>query len=153
MRDHRPKLTQDLISDTHLKQFSQHVSEILAVNQALQTILPASMLTHCRAANVRNSQLLIEVANASIQMKLNYERIRILSELRSAGFSRLVGIEFKVNPELYRGESLKQDKTEYKHQPLSEQAAQSILMVADMAPPKLQQRMRSLAQLAQKNKK
>ncbi|WP_105902277.1 DUF721 domain-containing protein [Vibrio gangliei] len=152
MRDHRPKLTQDVISETGLKQFTEHVSDILAINQTLQSILPASMVAHCRAANVRQSQLLIEVANASIQIKLNYERIRILSELRAAGFSRLVGLEFKVNPELYRGESLQEKKKDY-HQGLSEQAAQSILMVADMAPPKLQQRMKSLAKLAEKNKR
>lgn len=150
MRDHRPKLTQDWISGTQLKAFSEHVSEILSINEVLKNILPPSMIKHCRAANVRHSQLLIEVANASIQMKLNYERIRILSELRSAGFSRLVGLEFKINPELYSGPVIKEDEPTYKQHALSEEAAQSILMVADFAPPKLQKRLKSLAQLAQK---
>lgn len=153
MRDHRPKLTQDLIGNSQLKAFSQHVSEILSINKALKTILPKNLQTHCRAANVRQSQLLIEVANASFQMKLNYERIRILSELRATGFSRLVGIEFKVNPDLYRGDAIKESKKSYKQHALSEEAAQSILMVADFAPPKLKQRMESLARLAQANKK
>ncbi|OEF24972.1 DUF721 domain-containing protein [Vibrio rumoiensis] len=151
MRDHRPKLTQDLITDTHLKKFTQHVSEILEINTALKKILPPSMLKYCRAANVRQSQLLIEVANASLQMKLNYERIRILSELRAAGFSKLVGIEFKVNPDLYRGESIKEKKKVYKNHTLSQDAANSMLMVAAFAPPKLKQRIESLARLANKN--
>ncbi|WP_425315035.1 DUF721 domain-containing protein [Vibrio litoralis] len=149
MRDHRPKLTQDLIGDSQLKAFSQHVSEILSINQALKSILPKNLLAHCRAANVRQNQLLIEVANASFQMKLNYERIRILSELRAAGFSRLAGIELKVNPELYRSESLKEKDVTYKQHALSKEAAQSILMAASLAPPKLKQRMESLAKLAQ----
>ncbi|MGO1191283.1 MAG: DUF721 domain-containing protein, partial [Vibrio casei] len=65
MRDHRPKLTQNLIEDSSLKKFTQHVSEILAINAALKTIISPNMLDYCRAANVRQSQLLIEVANAS----------------------------------------------------------------------------------------
>lgn len=152
MRDHRPKLTQELIGDSQLKAFSQHVSNILSLNEALNRILPKSLSPHCRAANIRQSQLLIEVANASVQIKLNYERIRILSELRAAGFSHLVGIEFKVNPDLYRTEVVKEEKETYRQHVLTEGAAQSILMVADLAPPKLKQRMQSLARLAQTNK-
>lgn len=152
MRDHRPKLTQDLIADSSLKKFTQHVSEILAINAALKTIISPSMLGYCRAANVRQSQLLIEVANASLQMKLNYERIRILSELRAAGFSKLVGIEFKVNPDLYRAESVKEKKKTYKSHELSQDAAHSMLMLSELASPKLKRRLESLARLANKSK-
>ncbi|HBV75158.1 MULTISPECIES: DUF721 domain-containing protein [Vibrio] len=153
MRDHRPKLTQNLIEDSSLKKFTQHVSEILAINAALKTIISPNMLDYCRAANVRQSQLLIEVANASLQMKLNYERIRILSELRSAGFSKLVGIEFKVNPDLYRAESVKEKKKIYKYHELSQDAAHSMLMLSELASPKLKLRLESLARLANKPKK
>lgn len=154
MRDHRPTSTQDLIAGSQLRKFTEHVSEILEINQALKSIIAPSMLNYCRAANVRQSQLLIEVANASLQVKLNYERIRILSELRAAGFSRLVGIEFKVNPELYKAEPVKtKSSTAESHRShgLSQDAANSIMMLADSAPPKLKQRIESLAKLANKN--
>ncbi|MGO1191665.1 MAG: DUF721 domain-containing protein, partial [Vibrio casei] len=86
-------------------------------------------------------------------MKLNYERIRILSELRSAGFSKLVGIEFKVNPDLYRAESVKEKKKIYKYHELSQDAAHSMLMLSELASPKLKLRLESLARLANKPKK
>ncbi|MBD1576875.1 DUF721 domain-containing protein [Vibrio sp. S11_S32] len=151
MRDHRPTLTKDLFTDPRMNQFNQHVSDILAINKTLQSILAPAFRPHCRAANIKNSQLLIEVANASLQMKLNYDRIHILSQLRANGFSKLSGIEFKVNPDLYRAEPIN-EKSAPPYQPtgLSESAAQSILMIADLASPKLKRQIERLAKLGKK---
>lgn len=151
MRDHRPTLTKDLLIDYRMGQLSQHVSDILKINKALQSILTPAFRPHCRAANIKSSQLLIEVASASLQMKLNYDRIHILSQLRANGFSKLSGIEFKINPDLYRTDSIKEKPaTPYQSSGLSENSAQSILMIAGLAPPKLKLRIESLAKLAKK---
>ncbi|MFV0574402.1 MAG: DUF721 domain-containing protein [Vibrio sp.] len=148
MRDHRPESTQDLMQSSKMDRFSQHVGEIIKINDALKKILPVSLQPHCRAANVRNNQLLIEVATASFQIKLNYDRIRILSELRSSGFSKLISIEFKINPDLYVAKQADVKKKITYMNTLSEGSAESILTLTDFASPKLKQRLESLAKLA-----
>ncbi len=150
MRDHRPQLTQQLFNDAKLSQFQQHVNDILELNKVLQSILNPQLTDYCRAANIRDNQLLIEVANASLLTKLNFERIQILSEFRRSGYARLASIEFKVNPELYQQPKMASSKkSEKKMNHLSQDAAQSILMAAEMAPPKLKQRLEKIAKLAQ----
>ncbi|MCK6264823.1 DciA family protein [Vibrio sp. ZSDE26] len=151
MRDHRPTLTQELLSESKLNQIQQHAKEILTINQELQKFLPANVVKHCRAANVRGSHLLLEVANASMKMKLDYDRLTILNHLRSAGFARLISLEVKINPSLYRQEGRTPKEDEFKKRaPLSESAAQALLIVAESAPKKIQERLKRIAQLAKK---
>ncbi|MGF1722190.1 DciA family protein [Vibrio kyushuensis] len=151
MRDHRPTLTQELLSESKLNQIQQHAKEILTINQELHKFLPASVVKHCRAANVRGSHLLLEVASASIKIKLDYDRLTILNRLRSAGFARLISLEVKINPSLYKQQRKQDEKSEaIQRAPLSENAAQSLLIVAESAPQKIRERLERIAQLAKK---
>ncbi len=152
MRDHRPTLTKELISDSKLSQIQEHAKEVLEIGNALQAILPKSALEHCRVANVRGSHLIIEVANASLKMKLDYDRLNILNQLRSKGYARLISIELKVNPELYRNTSNHADKPSAPARPpISHNAAEALLMAATAAPPKVKARLERLAKLADKS--
>lgn len=107
MRDHRPTLTKELISDSSLRKIQEHASEIIALNKVLQTLLPKGTADHVRAANVRGGHLIVEVASAAIKMKLEYDRLYLLNQLRSQGFAKLVSIELKINPGLYRNRGKK----------------------------------------------
>ncbi|MDE1339108.1 DUF721 domain-containing protein [Vibrio aestuarianus] len=154
MRDHRPTLTKELISDSSLRKIQEHASEIIALNKVLQTLLPKGTADHVRAANVRGGHLIVEVASAAIKMKLEYDRLHLLNQLRSQGFAKLVSIELKINPGLYRNRGKKDEKEVIARPPLSENAAQVLLMVADHAPPKIRKRLENIAKLAkQKNNK
>jgi len=151
MRDHRPTLTQDLIASSRLGQLQEHAKLIGDINQQLQAILPIGLRAHCRAANISDNHLVVEVASASIQMKLNYDRIQILNQLRSQGYAGLMGIQIKINPSLYAEHRIAEPEAPRKP-PVSEQAAEFILMAASGAPPKIKQRLENIARLAEKNK-
>ncbi|NAW91622.1 MULTISPECIES: DUF721 domain-containing protein [unclassified Vibrio] len=148
MRDHRPTLTKELISDSSLKKIQQHATEILALNKVLNKLLPKGMADHVRAANVRGGHLIVEVASASIKMKLDYDRLHILNQLRNQGFAKLISIELKINPALYRNRGMKEEKETVARPPLSENTAQALLMVASSASPKVKKRLENLAKLA-----
>ncbi|MCS0352621.1 DciA family protein [Vibrio ordalii] len=146
MRDHRPTLTKELISDSSLKKIQQHATEILALNKVLNKLLPKGTADHVRAANVRGGHLIVEVASASIKMKLDYDRLHILNQLRNQGFAKLISIELKINPALYRNRGMKEETVA--RPPLSENTAQALLMVASSASPKVKKRLENLAKLA-----
>ncbi|AQM18868.1 DUF721 domain-containing protein [Vibrio anguillarum] len=148
MRDHRPTLTKELISDSSLKKIQQHATEILALNKVLNKLLPKGTADHVRAANVRGGHLIVEVASASIKMKLDYDRLHILNQLRNQGFAKLISIELKINPALYRNRGMKEEKETVARPPLSENTAQALLMVASSASPKVKKRLENLAKLA-----
>ncbi|ASG00607.1 DUF721 domain-containing protein [Vibrio anguillarum] len=148
MRDHRPTLTKELISDSSLKKIQQHATEILALNKVLNKLLPKGTADHVRAANIRGGHLIVEVASASIKMKLDYDRLHILNQLRNQGFAKLISIELKINPALYRNRGMKEEKETVARPPLSENTAQALLMVASSASPKVKKRLENLAKLA-----
>lgn len=148
MRDHRPTLTKELIGDSSLKKIQQHATEILALNKVLNKLLPKGTADHVRAANVRGGHLIVEVASASIKMKLDYDRLHILNQLRNQGFAKLISIELKINPALYRNRGMKEEKGTVARPPLSENTAQALLMVASSASPKVKKRLENLAKLA-----
>lgn len=157
MRDHRPELAHTLFKNNALNKFQHHVDELLVLNKELKKVLPQQLAPFCQAANLKQGQLMIHVASASHQMKLNYERMNILSSLRQAGFNHLIGIEFKIAPNLYQSPELTKElearsKPKVKKQKISPQAAESILSIADFAPPKLKLRLESLARLSNTNR-
>ncbi|PFG45242.1 hypothetical protein ATG66_3520 [Vibrio sp. ES.051] len=148
MRDHRPTSSEDVIAESQFKKIQEHAGEILQLNQALQEILPQGTADHCRVANIRSGHLLIDVASAALKMKIDYDRLMILNKLRTQGFAKLMSIEVRINPSLYRNR-FEQDNRP-KRPPLTESAANSLMMIADMAPPKVQERLKRLAEMAEK---
>ncbi|MDW6018000.1 DciA family protein [Vibrio plantisponsor] len=152
MRDHRPTSTDELIESSRLSKLQQHAKEIIQINLILQTLLPKGIEPHIRAANVRGGHLVLEAASASIKMKVDYERLNILNQLRNQGFGKLISIEIKINPAIYRTQkgSIKDQKEAIPRPPLSENAASSLLMVAQNANPKVKQRLENIAKLAKK---
>ncbi|SJL82137.1 DUF721 domain-containing protein [Vibrio palustris] len=151
MRDHRPTATTELIDSSLLKRLQDHASEIININKVIKSIVPASAVDHVRAANVRNGQLVIETASAALKMRIDRDRLNILNQLRSQGFAKLISIEVKINPAIYRnGGAIHQSKKEAKTRPpISQEAANYLLAVAESAPPKLQARLQRLATLTQ----
>ncbi|MGO1297057.1 MAG: DUF721 domain-containing protein [Vibrio sp.] len=150
MRDHRPTATTELIDSSLLKRLQEHASEIIAINKIIKSLVPASAVDHVRAANVRNGQLVIETASAALKMRLDRDRLNILNQLRSQGFAKLISVDVRINPEIYRNPSaaMSNHVQEAKARPpISEEAANYLLAVAESAPPKLQARLQRLATL------
>ncbi|WP_194436301.1 DUF721 domain-containing protein [Vibrio fluminensis] len=150
MRDHRPTLGNEIISDSRFANLQKHAEEIMKINQLLRTILPKNTVDHCRVANLRDNHLVIEVASAAIMMKINYDRLNILNQLRLQGFARLIAVEVQINPDLYRVKTSTKSKQTKSRDPISDTAAEYLKTVAQNAPPKIKARLESLAQLANK---
>ncbi len=152
MRDHRPTDASELIESSRLSKIQQHAQEIIEINLILQTLLPKGIQPHVRAANLRGGHLVLEAASGSIKMKVDYDRLNILNKLRNKGFGKLISIEIKINPAIYRtktGERSDQ-KEAIPRPPLSENAASALLMVAQNANPKVKKRLENIAKLAKK---
>lgn len=154
MRDHRPTLTEEIIKGTRLSGIQEHAAEINRLNLLVSGLLPAEIRHFCRVANCRGGQLILEVANAAIMMRLNYDRLHILSQLRQQGFARLINIEIKVSPDLYKAlpeQSLNRPQSPEFHQPpVSQATAENLSMLAEIAPDKIKQRLLNIARLANK---
>lgn len=155
MRDHRPTATDELIQASKLKQIQEHAKAILLINRQLQEILPKGLKTQVRAANMRGGNLVLEAASAALKMKVDYERLHILTQLRQNGFGHLISIEVRVNPELYQQSKITSEdaRAANPRPPLSEHAAHVLLAIADQASDKVKKRLQSLARLAKANQK
>ncbi len=151
MRDHRPTNTQDLIQQSRFSQLQQHSQQILQINQMLSALLPRGTETHCRVANIRNGQLILDVASGAIKIKLEYDRLSILNKLRCSGFANLTSIEIRINPALYHA-SPEQADTKANQARISQAASESLLTIAQTAPPKIKQRLQKIAALANRDK-
>jgi hypothetical protein len=153
MRDHRPTSTEQLIQSAGFSKIQQHAQKIAQANLAISSILAPNVAKMCRVANIRGGYLLIEASSAAIKMKLDYDRLYLLSQLRSQGFANLMSIEIKVNPGLYLNEKtteIKEESKTRKHA-VSDVAADYLRMVAQDAPDKIKKRLENIANLA-KNK-
>lgn len=151
MRDHRPTLTQDLIQGSAFGKIQSHTNEIIKINATLKEILPRGMAENCRAANLKGGHLLLEAASASIKMKIDYDRLNILSQLRAQGYARLISLEVKINPSIYQRLDQKSSEPK-KRPPISENAAAALLTLSDISTPKIKARLERIAKMAEKRK-
>lgn len=150
MRDHRPTTTQEIISHSKLADIQRYTEEIIKINACLKTILSRSLADHCRAANIRGNMLVLEVASGALRLKVEYERLSILNQLRRSGFANLVSIEVKVNPELYKKIQHNSDENKPSTRVISQATAQTLLMISEHAPENVKQQLQKIAQLANK---
>jgi hypothetical protein len=152
MRDHRPKSANDLIGTSKLSAIQQHASEIASINHQLAPLLPKGTASFVRVANIRHGYLILEAASAAIKMKLDHERLHILSMLRQQGCARLVGIDVIINPSIYRNKHQENEDVKIKKREISPFAAEILNMVAANASPKIKQRLENIAKLANTEK-
>ncbi len=152
MRDHRPTLTNELLESQQLIKIQKHAKQINVLNSLLRTLIPKNLIEQCRVANIKDNHLIVEVANASIQMKLNYERLNLLSQFRKQGASHLISIQIQINPSLYIGSDPTVTNTNWQKVPVSEVAAEFLLATANMPNTslKIKKRLESIAKLANK---
>ncbi len=82
-------------------------------------------------------------------MKIDYDRLNILSQLRMKGYPRLISLEVKINPSFYQSYE-KAEKKKKKRPPISQPAADALMTLSDIATPKIRERLERIAQLANK---
>lgn len=149
MRDHRPTSTETILTKSAMGELQAQVKEIQALNTTLHSLLSPNIVEHCRVANLKESVLVLEVASAAIKMKVDRDRLYLLNGLRQQGYPRLISMEVRINPDLYRAKKTSPKQSRPRSQPpISESTASYLRAIADRAPDKIKQRLENLAQLA-----
>ncbi|UJF19615.1 DciA family protein [Vibrio sp. SS-MA-C1-2] len=151
MRDHRPKTTDKLMEKSGLANIQQRAVALAKLNKTMLKHLPPEAQAYCHIANYRNNTLIIEVASSAWLTRLNYQRLDLISKLRYSDLPSLVSIELKINPSLMNQTVIKK-QTEKKREPISEQSAEYLRMVAENAPEKIKVRLERIAAMSQKKK-
>lgn len=88
-------------SSNTLQTIQRNAKAIIKLNRAVRGLLPAEIKPMCRVANYRNNIMVIEVANAS-WMTRQYEKLNLLSALRTSILPSLSSIDIRINPDLMR---------------------------------------------------
>ncbi|MCW2255500.1 hypothetical protein M2263_001591 [Providencia alcalifaciens] len=162
MRDSHPQALFDVLEESLAKTSSplqtiqRNAKAINKLNQAVKGLLPTEVKPMCRVANYRNSILVIEVANASWMTRLNYEKLNLLSALRSSILPSLSSIDIRINPVLMRkkveNSSLSNQTVKNGQVPngrkISTETAKHLLHLAKNSSKGLKERLERLAALA-----
>lgn len=163
MRDSHPLALSDVLeeslsknSGTTLQAIQRNAKAILQLNQTVKSLLPKEMKQICRVANYRNSVLIIEVANGSWLNRLNYEKLNLLSTLRSTILPSLSSIDIRINPVLSTKRAknsalmqhLNQSNFKKNERTISLKTAEQLLLLAEKSPKKLKEKFERLAALA-----
>ncbi|MCG7498173.1 DciA family protein [Vibrio sp. Of7-15] len=154
MRDHRPTLTEDLLADSRFKELQEKAASLAKLNKILSDVLSGDSSRHCRVANHRQGSLVIETSSSAWKMRINYERQQIISAFRLNGLPGVATIEIVINPGLFQQHNpIKQKAQAFTDKPpITPVAAEYLKATAEMAPPKLKDRLEKIAALAHKNK-
>lgn len=75
----------------------QKAKYLLALDHAMQTILPPEFANHCRVMNINQAILILGVDNAAIATRIQMLSADIIQKLRNnAEFKMVLGIQCKV---------------------------------------------------------
>ena len=133
--------------------------------QALFDVLEGSLATSSNTlqtiqrnakAIIKLNRAVIEVANASWMTRLNYEKLNLLSALRTSILPSLSSIDIRINPDLMRKSRQNSSVTKQtasmsqkmNERQISTQTAQALLKLAENSPKGLKERFERLAALA-----
>ena len=81
-----------------LAKLVDNLSRINRLSQSLRVILPEPLASHCRVARIEENQLVLAVDSGEWASRLRYEKLGLLSYLRTNGFAQVTGIDIIVNP-------------------------------------------------------
>jgi len=143
-RSRTPKPVSFLLKKNGLQ---QNTNLITKLDSLLQSYLKQHNIAGCRIGNLQNGSLLIEIPDATWQLRLQFMRNDILSLLRQEA-PALLKLKFSVNPRLKELADKPKRKSRKHIKPASKMpndVAQSFLSLAENADPALQKALRSLA--------
>lgn len=99
MNNIRPQKLTTIINTTDSLRNIQHKAIIISkLNRVVIPLLPVKLRSHCRVANYRQHQLILEVENASWLALLRYEQSALLTLLQQDILPTLAKIVIYINP-------------------------------------------------------
>jgi hypothetical protein len=143
-RTRKPKPVSFLLQKNKL----QHNTNLITkLDSLLQSYLKQHNIKECRVANLQKGNLVIEIADATWQLRLQFMRNELLTHLRQQ-VPGLLNIKIKVNPKLKQVAKKNENrpaKAIKRASRMPNDVAQSFLALAEDADPALQAALRSLA--------
>lgn len=143
-RSRKPKPVSLLLKKSGLQ---HNTSLITKLDSLLQSCLKQHNIQGCRIGSLQNGSLLIEIPDATWQLRLQFIRNELLTQLRQQ-VPGLLNIKIKVNPKLKQVAKKPEDKPKKaikRASKMPNDVAQSFLALAEDADPALQAALRSLA--------
>ncbi|MCW8994683.1 MAG: DciA family protein [Psychromonas sp.] len=143
-RTRKPKPVSFLLKESGLQ---HNTSLITKLDSLLQSFLKQHNIQGCRIGNLQNGSLLIEIPDATWQLRLQFMRNELLTQFRQQ-VPGLLTIKIKVNPKLKKTAVKPQKRSQKSIKRASKMphdVAQSFLALAEDADPALQSALRSLA--------
>ena len=144
IKNHKPKSVVTLMQRSHLQQEAMRMSEL---NILLQKYLKQYQISDCRIGNVKSGCLTLEVQSAAWKMRLQFMQSDILSALREK-VPGLIKMKVNVNPRLNLSKNTLRSTKPLQQKRASlmpKDVAESFLILAEGADPKLKEALTSLA--------
>ncbi|EKR4920328.1 DUF721 domain-containing protein [Escherichia coli] len=116
-------------------------SKLYRIDQEVKKIIPRSLEQWIRVANYRDGKLIIEVANAAVQLRARQLIGGVEEKLRSGLLPALQGIELRINPDLSRSPT----SNSHRVSEISQNSAEMLKLIATSAPETLREALLRLA--------
>lgn len=137
-------LKQTFAKNNQLQGLQDRVSLIRRLNSHLTKLLGDTIAKNCRIGNLDRNQIYIECANSTVSMRVQYQKMIILTEFQQNFVPDLKSIEIKINPDLVKVEKV----VKIENKPMPIKAAGYLNEVAENAPDSLKKKLQNLANLA-----
>ncbi|WP_231914649.1 DUF721 domain-containing protein [Candidatus Mikella endobia] len=89
-----------------LSQIQQRGIMLLNLNHIVKKLLPVPLRFWCRVANIHQSVMVLEIANASWKLRFLYEQHQLLYSLKNNIIPSLSSINIKINPDMDKKKEL-----------------------------------------------
>jgi len=139
-----------LLQQSTLLKGQQQTDLIAQLNTQLRAILQLENATICKVNRIHAGRVQILCGSATWATRLKMQRDIILTTFRQNVLPDCMGIDIEVNPNYqlnYQQQTVQTSKTTPK---ISEQAAAYLTALAEKSDPALGEKLRNLAELAQK---
>ncbi len=146
------KPPQDLSNLLHqsstIPELAEKAELLLHLDHYVKQMLSGPVIEQLKVANLRQGILVIETTSAAWAARINFQKSKLLQQLRAETLPMLTAIEVKVNP----GLAMYEPKSQVIQNELSEEAASHIEALAQHVDGELGQKLKRLAALASRKR-
>ncbi|GIU48865.1 DUF721 domain-containing protein [Shewanella algidipiscicola] len=141
-------LSQLLHQQGQLPSLAEKAELLLHLDHYVKQVMTGPVTEQLKVANFRQGVLVIETTTSAWAARINFQKPKMLQQLRAETLPMLSAIEVKVNP----GLNLYETKSKPAHNQISETAAAHIQALADHTEGSLGVKLKRLAALASRSR-
>ena len=131
-----------------LPAFAEKAELLNQLNNYVKQSLNGPVVEQLKVANLRQGVLVIETTSAAWAARINFQKTKLLQQLKEETLPMLTAIEVKVNPRL----AITPSKATTNYAKISPVAAEHLQTLADHVEGSLGEKLKRLASLASRNR-